>query len=63
MSDTGSSEVYKLVHRAGGPTFVASQLRVSSSTLHSWMREGRVPSAQRHIQLIQLVKKVEEYLK
>ena len=38
MNDPSQNEVYKLVHRGGGPTFVANQLRVSSSTIHG----GRV---------------------
>lgn len=63
MNDPSQNEVYKLVHRGGGPTFVANQLRVSSSTIHGWMRQGRIPSAQRRLQLVQLIQRVEEYLK
>lgn len=63
MNDPSQNEVYKLVHRGGGPTFVANQLRVSSSTIHGWMRQGRIPSAQRRLQLIQLVRQIEGALK
>ncbi|OFC30625.1 hypothetical protein BAE29_07570 [Acidithiobacillus caldus] len=63
MDHKSSTTVYDLVHQAGGPTFVASQLRISSSTVHAWMREGRIPSAQRRLQLMQLAQKVKEFLK
>ena len=63
MDHKCSTAVYDLVHQAGGPTFVATQLRISSSTVRAWMRQDRIPSAQRRLQLMHLAQKIQETLK
>lgn len=55
--------IYSLIHRLGGPTFVARQLKVSVSTVHAWIRQGRIPSMQKQVELFEIKRKLQEVLK
>lgn len=44
------------VASVGGPTRVANQLGVSSSTVHAWIKADRVPNWDRSAQLATLAK-------
>lgn len=47
--------VYDAIHAAGGPTYVARELGVSSATMARWRRENRVHTAADVLQLVALV--------
>lgn len=38
------NSVKKAIHNMGGPTIVARQLRISTSTVSKWMRNGVIPN-------------------
>ena len=38
-----NNDVYRAVHRAGGPTRVAIHLKVSTQSVHRWMVSGVIP--------------------
>ncbi|MBU2741065.1 hypothetical protein HF673_17460 [Acidithiobacillus thiooxidans] len=57
------NELHQLVHKLGGPTFVARELKIPVSTLHGWMKQGQVPNMQKWIELKELEKRMQEVLK
>lgn len=57
------NELHQLVHKLGGPTFVARELKIPVSTLHGWMKQGQVHNMQKWIELKELEKRMQEVLK
>lgn len=35
--------VKEAIFKLGGPTVVGNTLKVSTNTIHNWMRQGRIP--------------------
>jgi hypothetical protein len=57
------NDLHQLVHKLGGPSFVARELKISVSTLHGWMKQGRVPNMQKWLELKELDNRMREVLK
>ncbi len=57
------NSLYQLVHRLGGPSFVARELKISVSALHGWMKQRRVPNMQKWLELKELDNRMREVLK
>jgi len=63
MKNTIHNDIYHLIHALGGPSFVARRLKVSTSTIHSWIRAGKVSNMEKLIQLKELGKIMQEIKK
>ena len=63
MKDKINNEIYRYIHAIGGPSFVARRLKISTSTIHGWIRAGKVPNMERLIQLKELGKVMQEIKK
>ncbi|WP_312274588.1 hypothetical protein [Candidatus Igneacidithiobacillus taiwanensis] len=63
MNSESTNRLRSLVHQLGGPSFVARQLKVSVSTLHGWIKQGKIPSLQKQLELVELRKRLQEVLK
>ena len=55
-----SDWIRQSIKEAGGPTFVARQLKVSAPTLYYWIRKGRITNVQKYLELNALHKRVLE---
>ncbi|WP_312261274.1 hypothetical protein [Candidatus Igneacidithiobacillus taiwanensis] len=63
MNSESTNRLRSLVRQLGGPSFVARQLKVSVSTLHGWIKQGKIPSLQKQLELVELRKRLQEVLK
>lgn len=50
------NQIKTAVDRAGGLTMTANQLKVSSVTVHGWIKQGRVPKLDKARHLAKLSK-------
>jgi len=62
-NDNQSHGLKGLVDQLGGPSFVARQIKVSVSTLHSWIKNNKIPNMQKKLELLELKKRLMEVLK
>jgi predicted site-specific integrase-resolvase len=63
MKNTIHNEIYHYIHALGGPSFVARRLKISTSTIHGWIRAGKVSNMEKLIQLKELGKIMQEIRK
>ncbi len=63
MQKEAPNSLYTIIHELGGPSFVARQLKVSVSTIHGWIKQGRVPTMQKWLEIKELNKRIKEMLK